>query len=50
MLAYVLRQILDAGYETVLFSLIAEGNRSWGLLGRDLPAPQRRYTLFELTL
>ena len=50
MLAYVLRQVLGAGYETVLFSLIAEGNRSWKLLGKDFPAPQRRYTLFELTL
>jgi hypothetical protein len=46
--AHVLRQVLTAGYGTVLFALIMEGNRSMGLLGRDIPASRRRYTLFEL--
>ena len=46
--AYVLRQILEAGYETVLFALLAEGSRSHGLLGQHLSLPQRQYTLFEL--
>ena len=46
--AYILRQVLAAGYETVLFTLIVQGSRSWGLFGRDLPPPQRQYTLYEL--
>jgi GNAT superfamily N-acetyltransferase len=50
MTAYVLRQVVEAGYEIVLFSLIVAGSRSRGLLGRDVPAPQRQYTLFELNL
>jgi hypothetical protein len=48
MTAHILRQVLAAGYEKVLFPLIVQGNRSWRLLGKDLPAPQRQYRLFEL--
>lgn len=46
--AYVLKHILDAGYETVLFTLRAKGNVSHGLIGKHAPLPQREYALFEL--
>jgi hypothetical protein len=46
--AHVLSQILEAGYKTVLFALLAEGSRSHGLLNPYVPLPQRQYTLFEL--
>jgi len=48
MTAYVLLEVLAAEYEKVLFSLGVQGSRFWGFLGKDPPAPQRQYTLFEL--
>jgi hypothetical protein len=45
--AYVLRQVLDAGYETVLFTLLSKGNISHSLLGQNAPLPQREYVLLE---
>ncbi len=46
--AYVLKYVMDAGYETVLFTLRAKGNVAHGLLGKHAPLPQREYALFEL--
>jgi hypothetical protein len=46
--AYILSQILEAGYETVLLALLAQGSRSQELLAQYVPLPQRQYTLFEL--
>jgi len=43
----VLQQILKEGYETVLFTLRARRNVSHGLLGRNVPLPQREYALYE---
>lgn len=45
----VLSRVLEAGYETVLYSLLAQGGRSRRLLGEHVPLPQRQYTLFELS-
>jgi hypothetical protein len=45
--ACVLRHVLDAGYETVLFTLRAKGNVAHGLLGKHAPLPQREYAILE---
>lgn len=46
--ACVLQGMLDHGYETLLGSLMAEGNASRGLLQDAATDGQREYTLFEL--
>ena len=45
---YTIKQILDAGFETLLLTLRVKGNLAHGLLGRNAPEPQREYILYEL--
>jgi hypothetical protein len=44
---HILRGILDLGYEEMLVTLVAEGNRSNGLLGPRAGDFDREYTLYE---
>ena len=46
---YIMRNILNEGYEKVIVALMASGNPVHGLLGRNIQ-PQRQYTLYEITL
>jgi len=48
--SFMIRQILKQGYETVIFTLMAKGNRAHKLLGEHAQKPNREYTLFELKL
>jgi len=45
---YIMRKILDHGYEKVVVALMAEGNPVRGLLGKSIALAQRQYTLFEI--
>jgi len=47
---YVIKQMLDAGYESLILTLRLKGNYSRALPGRDAPQPQREYALFETNL
>jgi hypothetical protein len=47
---YILHQILNEGFETVVLALMAKGNRMHKLLVEDAPQPQREYALYELNL
>jgi hypothetical protein len=46
---YILRQILEEGYEHVLVTLISEDNRSNGFLGPLVNDYGREYALYELS-
>jgi len=48
MFCYIINQILKCGYETVIFALMARGNKVQGLLGEYMSKAQRSYTLYEL--
>ncbi len=45
---YVINQMLNEGFETLLLTLRLKGNSAHGLLGKNAPLPQREYTLYEL--
>ncbi len=45
---YIIRQILKEGYETVLIALMARSAPMACMAGRNITAPQRQYTLYEL--
>lgn len=45
---FMVHQILNQGYETVIFSLMAKGNRAHDLMGDHAKKTNREYTLFEL--
>jgi len=45
---YIMRKILNLGYEKVVVALMAEGNPVRGLLGKSIALAQRQYTLFEI--
>ncbi len=45
---YMIHQILNQGYETVIFSLMARENRAQKLLGEYVQQSNREYALFEL--
>lgn len=47
---FVIKQMLDAGYESLILTLRLKGNSSRALPGRDAPQPQREYALFEMAL
>jgi hypothetical protein len=47
---FMVHQILNKGYEAIIFSLMAKGNRSHGLFGDHGHNPNREYTLFELNI
>jgi hypothetical protein len=49
-LYFIVRQILNKGYNTVIFALMAKGNRAHKLLGEHAQEPSREYALFELSL
>jgi hypothetical protein len=49
-LYFIVRQILNKGYNTVIFALMAKGNRAHKLLGEHAQEPSREYVLFELSL
>jgi hypothetical protein len=44
---YIINQIIEAGYETVLLTLRQVGNQVRALQGANKTKPQREYTLFE---
>jgi hypothetical protein len=48
--AYIIREALNEGYESLLLSLRLKGNSSRGLASRFAPTPQREYKLYELAL
>ena len=45
---YVINQMLNEGFETLLLTLRLKGNFAHGLLGKNAPVPQREYSLYEL--
>lgn len=45
---YVIYQVLNEGYGTLLLTLRLKGNFSHGLAGINSPTPQREYALYEL--
>ena len=45
---YTLQQILGAGFETVLFAIIADDSGGRRLLGEEMRLAQRTYSLYEL--
>jgi hypothetical protein len=45
---YIINQILNEGFETLLLTLRLKGNFAHGLLGKNAPVPQREYALYEL--
>ncbi len=47
---YVINQMLEAGFDTLLLTLRLKGNFAHGLLGKNAPLPQREYALYELNL
>jgi hypothetical protein len=47
---FMIHQILNQGYETVIFSLMARKNRAQKLLGDHTQEANREYALFELNL
>jgi hypothetical protein len=47
---YIIQQILNEGYEDVIFSLRTKHNRSRSLLGRNLRVAKREYVLYEVNL
>lgn len=47
---YIMRQILDAGFENVIIALMAQGNHSRGMVKHYIHQAQRQYTLYELKL
>jgi len=47
---FMVHQILNKGYEAIIFSLMAKENRAHGLLGDHGLKPNREYTLFELNI
>jgi GNAT superfamily N-acetyltransferase len=49
-LYYVIRQMLDAGYEMLLFALQAQGSPVRALLRGNAAQAQRQYTLYELNV
>lgn len=49
-LYYVIRQMLDAGCETVLFAMQAEGSPVRALMRGNAAQAQRQYTLYEVNV
>ena len=47
MLHYTVKQILDAGYDTIAFALIGSGSRVRRILGDTIQSAQSEYTLYE---
>lgn len=45
---YIINQILNEGFETVMLTLRLKGNFSHGLAAKDPTVPQREYALYEL--
>jgi hypothetical protein len=45
---YVINQMLNEGFETLLLTLRLRGNFAHSLLGKNAPKPQREYSLYEL--
>jgi len=45
---YIINQMLNQGFETLLLTLRLKGNFAHGLLGKNAPVPQREYVLYEL--
>jgi len=44
-----LTAMIDAGYESVVFALIAEDSPAWPLVGRPRNEAQKEYAFFEAT-
>jgi hypothetical protein len=45
---HIMRQILSAGFQTVVFAIIADDSGARGLLGDEMRSVQRTYSLYEL--
>ena len=48
--SFMIRKILNMGFETVIFALMSKGNRAHKLLGKHGKKSNREYALFELNL
>lgn len=46
---FIMRQILDAGYDEVIIALMARGNKLQGMVKEMKTSGHREYTLYELT-